>query len=119
IESLGIKTPSGAARVRNLSGGNQQKVAIGKWLLADAEVYMFDEPTKGVDVGAKRDIYELIAELARRGKCILYASSEMSEILGLTDRTYVMYDGAVAKELETRSTNEEELLLYSTGGWKR
>jgi simple sugar transport system ATP-binding protein len=119
IESLGVKTPNEAARVRNLSGGNQQKVAIGKWLLADAEVYIFDEPTKGVDVGAKRDIYDLIAELARRGKCVLYASSEMSEILGLTDRTYVMYDGAVAKQLETRSTNEEELLLYSTGGWKR
>jgi len=119
IESLGIKTPNERARVKNLSGGNQQKVAIGKWLLADADVYMFDEPTKGVDVGAKRDIYELIAELARRGKCVLYASSEMSEILGITDRTYVMYDGAVAKELETKATNEEELLLYSTGGMKR
>ncbi|WP_309122257.1 sugar ABC transporter ATP-binding protein [Paenibacillus sp.] len=119
VESLGIKTPNELARVKNLSGGNQQKVAIGKWLLADADVYLFDEPTKGVDVGAKRDIYELIAELGRRGKCVLYASSEMSEILGLTDRTYVMYDGAVAKELETRGTNEEELLLYSTGGLKR
>lgn len=116
IGSLGIKTPNEAALVRNLSGGNQQKIAIGKWLLADAEVYIFDEPTKGVDVGAKRDIYELVAELASRGKCILYASSEMSEMIGLTDRMYVMYDGRVVKELDTAVTNEEEILLYSTGG---
>lgn len=116
IADLGIKTPSGAAKVRNLSGGNQQKVAIGKWLLVDADVYIFDEPTKGVDVGAKRDIYELVAELASRGKCILYASSEMSEMMGITDRMYVMYDGGVIKELETKHTNEEEILLYSTGG---
>lgn len=116
ISNLGIKTPNEQAKVKNLSGGNQQKVAIGKWLLVDADVYIFDEPTKGVDVGAKRDIYELIDELAGRGKCILYASSEMSEMIGITDRMYVMYDGGIIKELETRSTNEEEILLYSTGG---
>ncbi len=116
IGSLGIKTPSEKAKVRNLSGGNQQKVAIGKWLLVDADVYIFDEPTKGVDVGAKRDIYELVTELASRGKCVLYASSEMSEMMGITDRIYVMYDGRVMKELETRQTSEEEILLYSTGG---
>ncbi|WP_183599674.1 sugar ABC transporter ATP-binding protein [Paenibacillus phyllosphaerae] len=116
IASLGIKTPSEGAKVRNLSGGNQQKVAIGKWLLADADVYIFDEPTKGVDVGAKRDIYELVAGLAAQGKCVLYASSELSEILGITDRMYVMYDGEIRKELTTSQTNEEEILLYSTGG---
>lgn len=116
IQSLGIKTPSANAKVSNLSGGNQQKVAIGKWLLVDADVYIFDEPTKGVDVGAKRDIYELVAELASRGKCIIYASSEMSEMIGITDRIYVMYDGQVVKELETKHTSEEEILLHSTGG---
>jgi simple sugar transport system ATP-binding protein len=116
VARFGIRTPDDRANVNNLSGGNQQKVAIGKWLLSDAEVYMFDEPTKGVDVGAKRDIYDLIAALAANGKCILYASSEMSEIIGLTDRIYVMYDGRIAKELVTRETNEEEILLYSTGG---
>ncbi|WP_240940987.1 sugar ABC transporter ATP-binding protein [Paenibacillus sp. HB172176] len=116
IRSLGVKTPNDQAKVRNLSGGNQQKIAIGKWLLVDADVYIFDEPTKGVDVGAKRDIYELVAALADRGKCILYASSEMSEMMGITDRIYVMYDGAVAKELHTAETNEEEMMLYSTGG---
>lgn len=116
IRDLGVKTPSAEAKVRNLSGGNQQKIAIGKWLLADADVYIFDEPTKGVDVGAKRDIYDLIAKLAERGKGVLYASSEMSEMVGLTDRIYVMYDGTVVKELNTKQTSEEEILLYSTGG---
>lgn len=116
ITSLGIKTPSEETLVQNLSGGNQQKVAIGKWLIADADVYIFDEPTKGVDVGAKKDIFELISGLAQRGKSIIYASCELSEILGITDRIYVVYDGEVAKELETKTTNEEELLFYSTGG---
>ncbi|MED3575687.1 sugar ABC transporter ATP-binding protein [Cytobacillus praedii] len=116
IKDLGIKTPSEEAKVQNLSGGNQQKVAIGKWLISDAEVYIFDEPTKGVDVGAKKDIFELISGLAKRGKSIIYASCELSEILGITDRVYVVYDGEVAKELETKATNEEELLFYSTGG---
>lgn len=99
-----------------MSGGNQQKVAIGKWLIADADVYIFDEPTKGVDVGAKKDIFELIAQLARNGKAIIYASSELSEIMGITNRTYVLYGGKTVIELETSKTNEEELLFYSTGG---
>lgn len=116
INRLGIKTPSEETKVQNLSGGNQQKVAIGKWLVAEADVYIFDEPTKGVDVGAKKDIFNLIAELASRGKAIIYASSELSEIIGITNRVYVLYDGKSVKELETNSTNEEELLFYSTGG---
>lgn len=116
VERLGIKTPSIHSKVQNLSGGNQQKVAIGKWLISDADVYVFDEPTKGVDVGAKKDIFELIAELAKRGKSIIYASCELTEILGITDRTYVIYDGEIVNELETNKTTEEELLYYSTGG---
>ncbi len=116
INSLGIKTPSEETKVKNLSGGNQQKISIGKWLITDADVYIFDEPTKGVDVGAKKDIFELICELARRGKAIIYASSELGEIMGITNRLYVLYDGKVAKELTTDLTNEEELLFYSTGG---
>jgi simple sugar transport system ATP-binding protein len=116
IKRLGIKTPSEETKVQNLSGGNQQKVAIGKWLVAEAEVYIFDEPTKGVDVGAKKDIFELIVELANRGKAIIYASSELSEIIGITDRVYVLYDGRSVKELETKNTSEEELLYYSAGG---
>jgi simple sugar transport system ATP-binding protein len=116
IESLGIKTPGHYTKVQNLSGGNQQKVAIGKWLVTDSEVYIFDEPTKGVDVGAKKDIFDLIYSLAKAGKAVIYATCEFTEILGVTDRVYVMYDGKIMKELETAKTNEEELLYYSTGG---
>lgn len=116
IESLGIKTPSEFQMVRYLSGGNQQKVAVGKWLAADCEIYMFDEPTKGVDVGAKQDIYELIMNIAKAGRCVLYVTSEISEILAITDRTYVMYGGCVMAELKTAETSEDEIMYYSTGG---
>ncbi|MFB6469457.1 sugar ABC transporter ATP-binding protein [Cytobacillus sp. Hz8] len=116
IARLGIKTPSDESSVSNLSGGNQQKVAIGKWLVLDAVIYLFDEPTKGVDVGAKKDIFELIIELAKRGKAIIYASSELDEIMGITNRVYCLYDGQTIMELDTKATNEEEILYYSTGG---
>lgn len=116
IKDIGIKTPSVETKVQNLSGGNQQKVAIGKWLISDADVYIFDEPTKGIDVGSKKDVYKLIIELAKRGKVIIYASSELPEIMGITDRSYVIYDGEIVKELETKATNEEELLYFSAGG---
>jgi len=115
VKRLGVKTPSLEAKVKHLSGGNQQKIAIGKWLLAEADVYLFDEPTKGVDVGAKKDIFTLIAELAARGKSVIYASSELSEIAGIADRVYVLYDGSIAREM-TAPTTEEELLYHSTGG---
>ncbi|MEQ8197574.1 MAG: sugar ABC transporter ATP-binding protein [Clostridiaceae bacterium] len=116
IEALGIKTPDENRSAGLLSGGNQQKVVVGKWLDTDAEVFIFDEPTKGVDVGAKREIFELINKLAKEGKGIIYASCELSEIKGITDRVYVMYDGRIVKELETENTSEEELMFYSTGG---
>lgn len=116
IKSLGVKTPSKDQVVKNLSGGNQQKVVIGKWLAADCELYIFDEPTKGVDVGAKHDIFQLIQEIALSGKSVIYATSEISEILAITDRTYVMYGGKIVKELKTTETSEEEIMYYSTGG---
>jgi simple sugar transport system ATP-binding protein len=116
IDRLEIRTPTESQKVGFLSGGNQQKVSVGKWLIANAEVYIFDEPTKGVDVGAKRDIFELIGKLAEAGKAIIYASCELAEIMGITDRVYVLYDGRVVTELATGTTSEEELLLYSTGG---
>lgn len=116
IKKIGVKTPNEKQLVANLSGGNQQKVAIGKWLLSEAEVFIFDEPTKGVDVGSKAEIYSLIGELVVQGKGVIYASCEFSEILGLSDRAYVMYNGSVAKELITKNTTEEELLYYSAGG---
>ncbi|MEM1484486.1 sugar ABC transporter ATP-binding protein [Oscillospiraceae bacterium PP1C4] len=116
IRDLGIKTPSENQKVAFLSGGNQQKVAVGKWLAADAEIYIFDEATKGVDVAAKHDIFELIEQLVAMGKGVVYASSELSEILTITDRTYVMYDGEIQKELKTSETTDEEILYFSTGG---
>ncbi len=116
IQDLGIRTPSENQKVAYLSGGNQQKVAVGKWLIADAEIYIFDEPTKGVDVGAKHDIFELIGELAKQGKGVIYASSEIPEILDISDRIYVMYDYAIVKEFETSEATEEAILFYSAGG---
>lgn len=116
ISKLTIKTPSPNQKVGLLSGGNQQKVTIGKWLDSDADLYIFDEPTKGIDVGAKMEIYKLIVTLARSGKAVIYTSSEQSEILTLSDRIYVMYDGTVQKELDPAATNDQEILFYCTGG---
>lgn len=116
IRDIGVKTPHERQKVALLSGGNQQKVAVGKWLMSEADIYMFDEPTKGVDVGAKKEIFELIEELALNDKGIIYASSEITEILTITDRVYVMYDHQIVKELITEETNEEEIMHYSMGG---
>lgn len=118
IKSLLIKTPSYKQKVGLLSGGNQQKVTIGKWLDSNADIYIFDEPTKGIDVGAKQEIYKLIVQLAKHGKSVIYTSSEQTEIMLLSDRIYVMYDGTVQKELLTLDTTEQEILFYSTGGTK-
>src|SRR5699024_1678591 len=116
IKNLGVKTPNENQKVGLLSGGNQQKIAVGKWLSSDAEVFLFDEPTKGVDVGAKTEIFDLIVSLAKNKKGVLYATSEISEILSITDRIYVMYDYQIVKELITKDTTEEEIMYYSTGG---
>ena len=116
IKSLNVSTPSINQLVKKLSGGNQQKVAVGKWLAADCEVYIFDEPTKGVDVGAKQDIFNLIHEIAKRGNAVIYATCENQELLALTDRIYVMYNGGISAELVTKDTNEDEIMYYSVGG---
>ncbi|MCD8301011.1 MAG: sugar ABC transporter ATP-binding protein, partial [Clostridiales bacterium] len=115
VKDLSIATPSVRQKVANLSGGNQQKVAVGKWLSADCDIYIFDEPTKGVDVGAKQEIFKLINEIAREGNCVIYATCENSELLSITDRMYVMFDGKIMAELETAKTNEAEILHYATG----
>ena len=116
VEELGVKTPTIRQYVRNLSGGNQQKVAVGKWLAADCRIYMFDEPTTGVDVGAKHDIFRLINDIAKEGNGVLYASCENAELLSLTDRIYVMYDGQIMAELVTAETTEDEIMYYAVGG---
>ena len=99
--------------VKLLSGGNQQKVVIAKWLYSDADIYIFDEPTRGIDVGAKYEIYELIINMAKQGKTIIVVSSEMPEILGITNRIGVMSNGRLAGIVNTKETNQEELLRLS------
>jgi simple sugar transport system ATP-binding protein len=116
IKDMRIITSSPFKKVKNLSGGNQQKVAIGKWLAADADIYIMDEPTKGIDVGAKREIFDLIYGLADEKKGVIYISSEIKEILAVTERVYVMYNGRIQKELVTSDTNEQEIMFYATGG---
>ncbi len=116
IERLAIRVSGPQQHLRRLSGGNQQKVAIGKWLRNDAEVLILDEPTKGVDIKAKQDLFTLIDALARQGKGIIYASGEFSELVGLCDRICVLWDGRIVAELDAAHTDEETLLLYSTGG---
>ena len=116
IQKLNVRTTGPAQMLRRLSGGNQQKVAIGKWLRNNADVLIFDEPTKGVDIKAKTDLFSLIDSLARDGKGIIYASGEFSELVGLCDRICVLWDGRIVAEMEAKEATEEMLLLYSTGG---
>ena len=116
IQQLQVRTIGPAQTLRRLSGGNQQKVAIGKWLRGNAQVLIFDEPTKGVDVKAKTDLFQLIDGLAREGKGVIYASGEFAELVGLCDRICVLWDGRIVAELEGANAREETLLYYSTGG---
>jgi simple sugar transport system ATP-binding protein len=116
IAELGVQPPHAAQLVKYLSGGNQQKVAVGKWLPTDAQVYLFDEPTKGVDVGAKSDIFRLIGKLAQAGKGIIYFSCEISEILGIADRILVMSYGQIVKELRRDEATQETILFYASSG---
>lgn len=116
IAELGIQPANKNQLVKYLSGGNQQKVAVGKWLPTNADVYLFDEPTKGVDVGAKSDIFRLIGKLAQEGKGILYFSCEIPEILGIADRILVMSYGRVVKELSRAEATQEQVLYYASSG---
>lgn len=110
IDSMNVKTPSHKTTIGSLSGGNQQKVIIGRWLLTQPEILMLDEPTRGIDVGAKYEIYQLIMQLAQKDKGIIVISSEMPELLGITDRILVMSNGRVAGIVETANTSQEEIL---------
>jgi ribose transport system ATP-binding protein len=114
IQSLKIKTPSIDQYVRNLSGGNQQKVVVGKWLMRDARVVIFDEPTRGIDVASKIEIYNIINDLKRNGIGVMFVSSELPEVLGMSDRIMVMCNGRITAELVTKDTNQEEILKYAT-----
>lgn len=115
VERLNIHTPSLDQRVRYLSGGNQQKVILAKWLSLEPKVLILDEPTRGVDIGAKQEIYDLICELTRSGVAILMISSEMEEVLGMSDRVIVIHEGAVAGTLTHDQLSEEAVIALATG----
>ncbi|BBH21002.1 ABC transporter ATP-binding protein [Paenibacillus baekrokdamisoli] len=116
INRLGIKASSASQQTMYLSGGNQQKVSIGKWLPADVDVFLFDEPTKGVDIGAKSDIFRIIGDLAGQGKAIVYLTCEFTEALGIADRILVMCDGRLVGTFPRGKATQEQLLLLASGG---
>ena len=113
IDAMHTKTPSQETKIRSLSGGNQQKVIIGRWLLTEPEVLLLDEPTRGIDVGAKYEIYQLILDLANKGKTVIMVSSEMPELLGVCDRIVVMSGGRVAGEVDAKNTTQEAIMTLA------
>jgi len=116
VQELRINTPSINQKAVFLSGGNQQKVVLAKWLLSDSEIVILDEPTRGIDVGAKREIFEIINQLAAQGKAIVFISSEMEEILGISDRILVMHEGKISGEVTKENFSERIITEYAFGG---
>jgi len=116
VDIIKIKTPSIYQKIENLSGGNQQKVLVARWLLTQPEILILDEPTRGIDVGAKAEIHRLISTLAGQGKSIIMVSSELPEIMGMSDRIMVMHEGKVTGIIDNKKDlTQEELMLYATG----
>lgn len=115
IEMLRVKTPSFRSLIKDLSGGNQQKVLFARWLLTEAEILLLDEPTRGIDVGAKYEIYTIIAELAKQGKSIIMISSEMPELIGMSDRIIVMCEGRISGIVNGKGAEQEEIMQLATG----
>ena len=113
IDAMHTKTPTQETKIRSRSGGNQPKVILGRWLLTEPEVLLLDEPTRGIDVGAKYEIYQLIIDLANKGKCVIVVSSEMPELLGICDRILVMSGGRLAGEVNASETTQEEIMTHA------
>lgn len=113
IQSMNVRTPNQLTKIKSLSGGNQQKVILGRWLLTQPEILLLDEPTRGIDVGAKYEIYELMMEMARQGKTVVMVSSEMPEVLGVSDRIFVMSNGRLVGILNKEEASQEEILRLS------
>ena len=113
IKAMNVKTPNQETKIRSLSGGNQQKVILGRWLLTDPTVLLLDEPTRGIDVGAKYEIYQLIIDLAARGKTVIMVSSEMPELLGVCDRILVMSGGRLAGEVDAKTATQEDIMTLA------
>jgi ABC-type sugar transport system ATPase subunit len=116
VDDIQIKVSGPDQLAKNLSGGNQQKVVLAKWLERNAEVLIFDEPTRGIDVGAKFEIYNLINKLAAAGKAILLISSELPEVLGMCDRILVMHEGRISGELQQSEASQERIMELAVGG---
>jgi ribose transport system ATP-binding protein len=114
VRGLAIKTPSLRQKVKHLSGGTQQKVVVAKWLIADSEVLIFDEPTRGIDVGARSEIYRLLNDLAKQGKSIIMISSDLPEILRMSHRILVMCEGRITGELDIREATQERIMQFAT-----
>ena len=114
VAKLSIKTPSSKTQIQSLSGGNQQKVLIARWLANDPDVFIMDEPTRGIDVGAKYEIYCIIAEMAKQGKSIIMISSEMSEIIGMSNRVMVMCDGRITGFIDGKDATQENIMALAT-----
>lgn len=112
-EKLRIKTPSINRMTKFLSGGNQQKVVFAKWLCSEANIYIFDEPTRGIDVGAKSEIYQIINDLVAQGAAVIVISSELPEILGICDRVIVMRDGRITANIDRADATQEKIMSYS------
>ena len=111
-DAMGTKTPSVEQKVGNLSGGNQQKALLGKWMFTEPNILILDEPTRGIDVGAKYDIYCLINGMVEQGKSVIMISSEMPELLGMCDRIYVMNEGKILAELDAKEATQEIIMGY-------
>ncbi len=111
---LKTKTPSMDQQLKNLSGGNQQKVIVARWLLKNSDIFIFDEPTRGIDIGAKSEMYELMEDLAKQGKSIIMISSELAEIQRLSDRVIVMCEGRVTADMDVSGATQEEIMKYAT-----
>ena len=114
IRKIRVKTPSDSTKIGNLSGGNQQKVILGRWLLTDPEILLLDEPTRGIDVGAKYEIYCLMEEMVQRGKCVIMISSEMPELMGMSDRVMVMCEGHLSGILTREETSDERIMYLAS-----
>jgi ABC-type sugar transport system ATPase subunit len=118
VKKLGTKAKDASVLAGNLSGGNQQKVVLAKWFNTDGEIFIFDEPTRGIDVGAKQEIYQIMMDLLKQGKAIIMVSSDMPEVVSMSDRVMVMKAGELVGELNRDEVSEENILEYSIGGKK-
>ena len=119
VTELGVKTPNIDAIIGTLSGGNQQKVILGKWLNASPKIFILDEPTRGIDIGAKVEIYKLLNRLAEEGVAIIIISSELPEVLGMSDRILVMSEGAIVSEFTHDKATKEAIMEFATGARRR